>query len=110
MLRCPFCTASVPDPVAAMQAGWIPSYFDGDDEVSDPVCNRCVEVRLQQADDGEFELAVHALLADEAQAAERGGRWRHAVALWQTAADKCPDPALGATYTTRAKQCRDGGE
>ena len=54
---CALCPAVMPDTVEkAIEAGWIPSYFDGDDECEGPVCPDCVERRLKVSDDGELEL------------------------------------------------------
>lgn len=46
MHRCPFCQAPMPPVPQAIEAGWCPSYYDGDDEVADPVCPACQESRL----------------------------------------------------------------
>ena len=54
---CALCDAVMPETVEkAIEAGWIPSYFDGDDEQEGPVCPACVEHRLKAGDDGELEL------------------------------------------------------
>ena len=40
---------------AAIDAGWIPSYYDGQDEMEGPVCPGCVRVFLHSDPvDGEF--------------------------------------------------------
>ena len=35
--------------------GWIPSYYEQDDECEGPVCPRCVQRWLQIGQDGELE-------------------------------------------------------
>src|SRR5690348_7198931 len=43
--------------------------------------------------------------ADEAQAAERGGAWPQAAALYRRAAEACPDAVQAATYAQAAEKC-----
>ena len=57
MLHCYFCRATAADVDAAIQADWIPSFYDGQREVTEPVCPSCRSTRLRYADDGEWELA-----------------------------------------------------
>ena len=107
MIRCYFCRTAVADVETAVQAEWIPSFYDGDREVSEPVCPSCTSARLQFSDGGEFELAEHTGYADEAESAQRAGAWPQAAALWQTAADKCQDAERRAYYEKQAVWSRD---
>ncbi len=54
------CDASImPDDLnAAIDAGWLPSYFIGDEEQSGPVCPRCDEQFLVRDEGGESVLHV----------------------------------------------------
>ena len=106
MIRCYFCKTAVADVEAAIQADWIPSFFDDEREVSEPVCPACTSARLHLADDG-FELAEHTRYADEAESAQRGNAWPQAAALWQMAADKCSDADCRAGYEKNAAWCRE---
>jgi hypothetical protein len=109
MIGCYFCRTTVADIEAAVQADWIPSFYDGEREISGPVCPACTSARLQIGEDGEFELAEHLTYADEAESAERGGAWPQAAALWQTAADRCSDAGRRAHYERQADRCRGIG-
>jgi len=55
MCKCYFCgvTATLDD---AIDAGWEPSFFVGDDQETDQACPRCSARYLQIAEDGEMEL------------------------------------------------------
>ncbi len=47
-VECCFCHASKPSVESAVDAGWIPSYFDDTDEETDePVCSDCIEKHLE---------------------------------------------------------------
>jgi hypothetical protein len=107
MIHCYFCRMVVTDVETAVQADWIPSFYDGDHEVSEPVCPSCTSARLQFSDDGEYELAEHTRYADEAESAQRGGAWPQAAALWQMAADNCQDAERRAYYAKQAVWSRD---
>ena len=57
MIRCAFCPTTVPNVFAAIDADWIPSYYDGQDEKADPVCPACQKAYLEvDPKDGEFVL------------------------------------------------------
>ncbi len=58
--KCAICNTSImPDDLnAAIDAGWLPSYFIGDDEQSGPVCPRCDEQFLVRDEGGESVLQV----------------------------------------------------
>jgi len=107
MLHCYFCRTAVADVEAAINADWIPSFYDGEREVSEPVCPRCTSARLHYSDDGEWELAEHTRYADEAESAQRAGAWPQAAALWQKAAEKCRDDERRAYYEKQARWSRD---
>ena len=81
MIGCYFCCTTVADVETAVRKNWIPSFYDGDCEVSEPVCPSCTAARLQLSDDGEIELAEHTRYADEAESAQRAGAWPQAAAL-----------------------------
>ena len=107
MIGCYFCRTTVADFEAAVLAGWIPSFYDGEQEITEPVCPACTSARLQIGEDGEFELAEHLTYADEAESAERGGAWPQAAALWQMAAERCCDDKRRAFYAKRSAWARD---
>lgn len=107
MIRCYFCCTAVVDVETAIQAGWIPSFYDDQREVSEPVCPSCTSARLQFSEDGEYELAEHTRYAEEAESAQRGNAWPQAAALWQRAADKCSDAERRAYYEKQARWSRD---
>ncbi len=107
MIRCYFCRTAVADLEAAIDADWIPSFYDGDREVCEPVCPSCTAGRLQFSDDGEYELAEHTRYAGEAESAQRAGAWPQAAALWQMAAEKCRDAQRRAYYEKQARWSRD---
>lgn len=107
MIRCYFCKTAVADIEAAINADWIPSFYDDQREVSEPVCPSCTSARLHYSDDGEFELAEHTRYAEEAESAQRGNAWAQAAALWQRAADTCSDAERRAYYEKQARWSRD---
>ena len=107
MIQCYFCKTTVPDVEAAIAADWIPSFYDEDREIPEPVCPACTLAKLHLADDGEFELAEHIRYADEAESAQRGNAWPQAAALWQMAADKCTDANCREGYEKNAAWCRE---
>ena len=45
-IRCRLCARTIADVDAAIEAGWIPSYYDYDDHECGPACPTCVETRL----------------------------------------------------------------
>ena len=50
------CERTVESVEMAIEQGWVPSFYDGDAEVSEPVCWECEERYLTLAEDGELEL------------------------------------------------------
>lgn len=56
-MTCYFCGTTVPNVDAAIDAGWVPSFWDGDIEIWTPVCAPCAAVHLRVAEHGEMELA-----------------------------------------------------
>ena len=107
MIRCYFCRTEVTDTAAAIDADWVPSFYDGEREVSEPVCPACTSARLQLGEDGELELAEHTRYADEAESAQRGNAWPQAAALWQMAAERCKNAERRAHYERQAAWCRE---
>jgi hypothetical protein len=107
MIRCYFCRTAVDDVETAIQLDWIPSFYDGDREVSEPVCPRCASARLQLGNDGELELAEHTRYADEAESAQRGNAWPQAAALWRRAAEACANAEQKARYLANERWCDD---
>ena len=56
-IRCCFCQTSIPTVDEAIEAGWIPSFFDGDSECSAPVCIKCVDEKIEFNDElGDYQL------------------------------------------------------
>ena len=55
-IECNLCGAEMPSIEAAINAGWVPSYWDGDSETGAPACVECQRTRLRTCDDGEMEL------------------------------------------------------
>ena len=55
-LCCVLCSAEIESTEAAIDAGCVPDYYDGDDQCEGPVCAACVATRLQVGKDGELEL------------------------------------------------------
>jgi len=53
---CVMCETPMPPIDEAIDAGWMPSYYDGDDPCDGPVCPECCERRCMIARDGELEL------------------------------------------------------
>ena len=52
---CYYCVETLPLDTA-VEVGWIPYFYDGEDEVNEPVCPECAAPRLRLAEDGEYEL------------------------------------------------------
>jgi len=63
-LSCVFCGMEIESTEAAVDAGWIPSYYDGEDECEGPVCAACVSKRLQVGTDGELETKKGLIFPD----------------------------------------------
>ena len=59
-MQCSFCnndTDALPSMDAVIDAGWIPSYWEGDTETANPVCPDCASVHLQyNPTHGDYEL------------------------------------------------------
>ncbi|MHB8971254.1 MAG: hypothetical protein ACYC4N_12475 [Pirellulaceae bacterium] len=47
-ITCDLCGSTIQHVEAAIEAGWIPSYFDGETEVSQPVCPECSSTRFDE--------------------------------------------------------------
>lgn len=108
MLRCHFCRTTIVDVTTAIEAGWVPSFYDDQREVASPVCPSCTAARLEfSTEDGELQLAEHTRYADEAESAQRGNAWPQAASLWTMAAGMCRDAERRAYYEKQARWCRD---
>jgi hypothetical protein len=56
-IRCYFCQTSTPTVNEAIEAGWIPSFYDGIWECSTPVCSKCVSKHTEWNNEfGDFQL------------------------------------------------------
>lgn len=75
MNRCYFCRTAVDDVETAIQLDWIPSFYDGEREVSEPVCPRCASACLRLGNDGEFEPAEHTPYAEWKAKFLASARW-----------------------------------
>jgi len=60
LIECCFCDATMPGVEAAIEADWIPSFWDRGQEISNPVCPVCQTEHLREGPDGEPET-VHPL-------------------------------------------------
>jgi hypothetical protein len=47
-ITCDLCGQTIQHVEAAIEAGWIPSYFDGENEVCEPVCPECSSTRFDE--------------------------------------------------------------
>jgi len=52
-MTCYFCQAQ--GTIEDIDHGWIPSFFDGEEEICHPVCPACVTLRLRLSPDEEWE-------------------------------------------------------
>ena len=55
MVECYFC-GKKSKTMDAILGGWIPSFYEGDDQIDGQCCPDCSETRLRMADDGELEV------------------------------------------------------
>jgi len=57
-MKCHFCDRYAPENFDELcDAGWIPSYWDGEDEIDGPVCGECRSARIRfDFEDSEFVL------------------------------------------------------
>ena len=53
---CVLCGAVMPDIHQAIDEGWIPSFFDGEEPCDGPVCNECVMKYMEMDESGETVL------------------------------------------------------
>ena len=51
-VHCSLCDDSIETVEAAIEAGWFPSYYEGDDECDGPVCPKCAATKCRLTDDG----------------------------------------------------------
>lgn len=52
---CHYCQKTL-DLDVAVEEGWVPYFYDGEIEISEPVCPACAEGRIRFDADGEYEL------------------------------------------------------
>jgi hypothetical protein len=58
-MNCAFCNREAPkDMDDVVQEGWIPDYFEGQDQMEGPVCPDCVDQHLWLSTDGEYEMRI----------------------------------------------------
>ena len=55
-MKCAICGIEVESIDEAIDGGWIPSVWDGDQEREGPFCGSCSETLMQLHENGEFEL------------------------------------------------------
>ena len=55
-IKCEFCGREVANIETAVNLGWVPTYYDGDDECDGPICELCVENKLEIGPDGELQI------------------------------------------------------
>jgi len=55
-LECYFCNVAADTIEGTIEEGWVPYFYDGDEEKNSPCCSECASKYLQQAEDGEMEL------------------------------------------------------
>jgi hypothetical protein len=54
-MRCSICGIIVDDIEKAIEEGWIPSFYDGEQQ-HDPACSGCSEAILEAGEDGELQV------------------------------------------------------
>ena len=58
-MNCKLCHRPAPDDIETMiDAGWIPSYFSGQQQMPGPVCPECCRKHLHIGKDGERETVA----------------------------------------------------
>ena len=58
-MNCTLCDRPAPGDVEAMiDAGWIPSYYSGQQQMPGPVCPECCKKHLRIGKDGEWETVA----------------------------------------------------
>jgi hypothetical protein len=56
IMKCTICGIEVESIDEAIDEGWIPSVWDGDQEREGPFCGSCSETLMELDENGEFEL------------------------------------------------------
>ena len=51
-MRCGICGKLAPELEAAIDLGWEPSYYIGEDEMPDPICPECSTEHCDHTEDG----------------------------------------------------------
>lgn len=59
---CAFCTTHLDTRDEAIEAGWWPSFFAGEEEFEGPVCPICSARFLERTPEGEIALKAGALI------------------------------------------------
>jgi hypothetical protein len=54
-MRCSICGIVIDDIEKAIEEGWIPSYWDGEQQ-HDPACAGCSQAILENGEDGELQV------------------------------------------------------
>ncbi len=77
MITCAFCGTTVPDTEAAIDAGWIPSFWHAQTEYGghrQAVCSACTRTHLEyNAEMGDYQLKAGAALPADLETARQGG-------------------------------------
>jgi len=55
MIECSICMSATDNIEHAIDDGWVPSYYDGNQEMG-VACSNCVAIHLKEGVDGELEL------------------------------------------------------
>jgi hypothetical protein len=58
-IKCYFCDRTVPTVQEAVEADWTPSFFDGDEEICEPVCPYCSVLRLDNDNERRCVFVLH---------------------------------------------------
>ena len=78
-MTCSLCGTVMPDMETAVEEGWVPSYFDGEEPCEGPVCNECLEKYLTMDKDG--ELVLKELKGEYVSEWEAGDEYRSPCAV-----------------------------
>ena len=58
-MNCRICDRPAPGDIEAMiEAGWIPSYYSGQNQMPGPVCPECCKDHLRIGKDGDWETVA----------------------------------------------------
>lgn len=62
--ECYFCGDKKTEIADAIEAGWIPHFYDGKDEVSFPACDKCQRHFIRVGANGEYERKPETIYHD----------------------------------------------